>query len=97
MQDLNNSLTTYLKRGLFGTKMTSRQGSGEPNPNWIPTANNVARRVADKIDGDARGLYNDIFNIPTTAHFIGGCSIGDSLASGVVARINGDTGIRACT
>ena len=84
MQDLDNSLTTYLKRGFLGRKMTSRQGKGEPNPNWIPTANDVARRVADKIDGDPRGLYNDIFNIPTTAHFIGGCPIGDSPASGVV-------------
>lgn len=84
MQDLDNSLTTYLKRGLLGTKMTSRQGTGEPNPNWIPTANDVARRVADKIDGDPRGLYNDIVNIPTTAHFIGGCPIGDSPATGVV-------------
>jgi cholesterol oxidase len=84
MQDLNNSLTTYLKRGLFGRKMTSRQGTGEPNPNWIPIANEVTRRVADKIDGDPRGLYNDIFSIPTTAHFIGGCPIGDSPASGVV-------------
>ncbi len=84
MQDLDNSLTTYLKRGLFGTKMTSRQGTGAPNPNWIPTANEVTRRVADKIDGDPRGLYTDIFSIPSTAHFIGGCPIGDSPASGVV-------------
>jgi cholesterol oxidase len=84
MQDLDNSLITYLKLGLLGTKMTSREGTGEPNPNWIPTANDVTRRVADKIDGDPRGLYTDIFSIRTTAHFIGGCPIGDSPASGVV-------------
>ena len=84
MQDLDNSLTTYLKRGLFGTKMTSCQGKGEPNPNWIPIANDVARRAAEKLDGDPRGLYTDVFNTPTTAHFIGGCAIGDSPASGVV-------------
>jgi cholesterol oxidase len=81
---LNNSLTTYLKRGLFGTTMTSRQGKGEPNPNWIPMANEITRRVAEKINGDPRGLYGDIVNIPTTAHFIGGCPIGDSPATGVV-------------
>jgi cholesterol oxidase len=84
MQDLNNSLTTYLKRGLLGMKMTSRQGKGEPNPNWIPIANEITRRVAEKINGDPRGLYGDIVNIPTTAHFIGGCPIGDSPATGVV-------------
>jgi cholesterol oxidase len=84
MQDLNNSLTTYLKRGLFGTTMTSRQGKGEPNPNWIPIANEITRRVAAKINGDPRGLYGDIVNVPTTGHFIGGCPIGDSPATGVV-------------
>jgi cholesterol oxidase len=84
MQDLDNSLTTYLKRGIFGRKMTSRQGTGEPNPTWIPIANEVTRRAADKLDGDPRGLYTDIFSIPTTAHFLGGCPIGDSPTSGVV-------------
>ena len=84
MQDLNNSLTTYPKRGLFGTKMTSRQGVGAPNPNWIPVANDIARRAAAKLDGDPHGWYFDVVNRPTTAHFIGGCSIGDSPTTGVV-------------
>jgi cholesterol oxidase len=84
MQDLDNSLTTYLKRGLFGRKMATRQGRGEPNPNWNPVANDIARRAAEKLDGDARGYYFDIFNRPSTAHFIGGCPIGDSPATGVV-------------
>ncbi len=84
MQDCDNSLTTYLKRGLFGAKMTSRQGVGAPPPNWIPAANDVARRAAAKLDGDPRGYYLDILNRPTTYHFIGGCPIGDSPATGVV-------------
>ena len=96
MQDLNNSLTTYLKRGLFGTTMTSRQGEGAPNPNWIPVANEITRRAAAKLNGDPRGLYFDVVNIPTTAHFIGGCPIGDSPATGVVdpyQRIYGYPGL----
>jgi cholesterol oxidase len=84
MQDPDNSLTIYLKRGLFGAKLASRQGRGEPNPNWNPVAHDVARRAAAKIDGDARGYCFDVFNRPTTAHFIGGCPIGDSPATGVV-------------
>jgi cholesterol oxidase len=84
MQDLNNSLTTYLKRGLFGAKMTSRQGVGAPNPNWNPVGNDVVRLAAEKIDGDPRGYYFDVVNRPTTAHFIGGCPIGDSAITGVV-------------
>jgi cholesterol oxidase len=84
MQDLDNSLTTYLKRGPFGMKMASRQGRGEPNQDWIPAANDIARRVADKIDGDPRGNYGDVVHRPNTAHFIGGCVIGDSPETGVV-------------
>ena len=30
------------------------------------------------------GTWLDLFSIPTTAHFIGGCAIGDSPASGVI-------------
>lgn len=84
MQDLDNSLTTYLRRGLLGMKMASRQGKGAPNQNWIPVANDVARRVADKIDGDPHVMYGDIVNKPATGHFIGGCALGDSPESGVV-------------
>jgi cholesterol oxidase len=40
--------------------------------------------VAAKLDGDPRGYYFDLFNRPTTAHFIGGCPIGDSPTTGVV-------------
>ncbi|RYJ00316.1 MAG: cholesterol oxidase, partial [Actinomycetales bacterium] len=32
MQSLDNSITTFLKRGPFGTKLSSKQGEGEPNP-----------------------------------------------------------------
>jgi cholesterol oxidase len=84
MQDLDNSLTTYLKRGLFGRKMQSRHGAGAPNQDWIPVANDVTRRAAAKLDGDPRASYFDLIGRPTTAHFIGGCVIGDSPATGVV-------------
>jgi cholesterol oxidase len=84
MQDLDNSLTTYLKRGLFGRKMDSRQGRGAPNQDWIPVANDVTRRAAAKLGGDPHGFYDDLFGRPTTAHFVGGCVIGDSESTGVV-------------
>ncbi len=54
MQNLDNSITTYTKRGVLGRrKVTSRQGHGEPNPTWIPVGNEATRRIADKIDGVA--------------------------------------------
>ena len=58
--------------------MTSKQGHGEPNPTWIPAGNEVTRRIAKKIDGVAGGTWGELFNIPLTAHFLGGAAIGDS-------------------
>jgi cholesterol oxidase len=84
MQSLDNSLTTYTRRGLFGRKMTTRQGDGEPNPVWIPAGHDVTRRVAEKIDGIPGGGWPDLANIPLTGHFIGGCPIGDCAETGVV-------------
>ncbi|ASR35166.1 cholesterol oxidase [Prauserella marina] len=84
MQSLDNSITTYPKRGIFGTRLTSRQGIGEPNPTWIPSGHDVARRVAGKIGGIAGAGWNDLANLPLTGHFIGGCTIGDSPDTGVV-------------
>lgn len=84
MQSLDNSLTTYLKRGLFGKRMTTRQGTGEPNPEWIPTAHRVARDLARRVDGLAGGTSADLIGIPMTAHFIGGCAIGTSITEGVI-------------
>ncbi|WP_249645406.1 GMC family oxidoreductase [Nocardia sputi] len=84
MQSVDNSITTYTKRGLFGRKMTTRQGAGEPNPTWLPAGHEVAHRVADKIDGIPTAGWSALFDIPMTGHFIGGCVIGDSPEAGVV-------------
>lgn len=84
MQSLDNSITTFLRRGPFGSYLTSKQGRGEPNPEWIPTAHRVARDLAKRIDGLAGGTSADLIGIPMTAHFIGGCAIGTSITEGVV-------------
>ncbi|WP_328614144.1 GMC family oxidoreductase [Amycolatopsis sp. NBC_00355] len=84
MQTLDNSVTTYTKRGLFGRRMTTKQGAGDPSPSWIPAGHEVTRRVAEKIGGLPQGAWTDLANIPITGHFIGGCAIGDSPATGVV-------------
>ncbi len=86
MQTLDNSITTYPKR-IPGTKkwrLTSRQGHGQPNPTWIPVANDVVRRMAQLMGGTAGSSIGEPFNMPMTAHFIGGCAIGTSPDSGVV-------------
>jgi cholesterol oxidase len=85
MQHLDNSITTYTKRGKLGIRWyTSKQGHGEPNPTWIPVGNQVTRRIADKIDAVAGGTWGELFNIPLTAHFLGGAVIGDNAEHGVI-------------
>jgi cholesterol oxidase len=85
MQHLDNSITTFTRRTRLGLRrMTSKQGHGEPNPTWIPVGNEVTRRVAEKIDGVAGGTWGELFNIPLTAHFLGGAVIGDSPETGVI-------------
>ncbi|WP_035719176.1 FAD-dependent oxidoreductase [Gordonia shandongensis] len=84
MQNLDNSITTFTTRGLFGRKLSSRQGHGKPNPTWIPAGNEVTRRIAEKIGGVPAGTWGEVFNVPMTAHFLGGCVIGDDSESGVI-------------
>ncbi|MBF5044540.1 GMC family oxidoreductase [Aggregicoccus sp. 17bor-14] len=97
MQSHDNSLRLRLKRGLFGAKLTTEQGHGEPNPTWIPVANEAARIAAKKMGGRAYGSWFEaLFNVPTTAHIIGGCPIGDSRETGVIDpyhRVYGHAGL----
>ncbi|MFI5957861.1 FAD-dependent oxidoreductase [Cryptosporangium sp. NPDC051539] len=85
MQSADNSLTTYTRRTLFGRRrMTTRQGHGAPNPTYLPLGHEATRRTAERIGGMAGGTLVEAFDVPMTAHFIGGCAIGDSRETGVV-------------
>ena len=84
MQTRDNSITCRLKRGLLGRHLTSVPGHGEPNPTWIPVGHQVVRSIARRIGGFPAGGWNDVVNIPMTAHLIGGAVIGDGPERGVV-------------
>jgi cholesterol oxidase len=96
MQTLDNSITTRWVRGRLGWRMTSEQGHGLPNPTYIPIAYEATRRMADVLGGTAGGNVGEVFDRPLTAHFIGGCTIGDSPSTGVVdpwQRLYGHEGL----
>jgi len=84
MQSLDNSLTTRYRRGLFGGGLRSRPGHGEPSPTWIPAGNEATRKLAAQIDGIAGGSVTEAFDIPLTAHILGGAPIGASADDGVI-------------
>ncbi len=85
MQSLDNRIRVSLKKGLFGTRLTSTQDSADPNPTYIPVANEAARVVADTIGGQPSSALNEVLlDTPTTAHIIGGACIGATRKTGVV-------------
>jgi cholesterol oxidase len=97
MQTADNSITVTEKRGLLGRRrLSAGLGEGEPNPTWIPVAHKAVRMLAEELDATAGGTWFDLFNIPTTAHFIGGCVIGETPETGVVDpyhRVHGHPGL----
>ena len=84
MQNVDSSMSLSGKRGLFGWRLTSENSSDHPNATFIPEANEVARRIANRNGGIAGGHIGDLINAPFTAHFVGGCVIGDSPETGVI-------------
>jgi cholesterol oxidase len=85
MQTLDNSITTvWRQRGPVGY-MSSEQGHGAPNPTYIPPAYEAVRRLARVMrTKNHYGSLGEPLSMPLTAHFIGGCAIGDSPKTGVV-------------
>jgi cholesterol oxidase len=85
MQTLDNSLTVHYRRSWYGRRrLTTSQGHGRPNPRWIPPGHRAVRLLAEEIDGMAGGSWADVFNVPITAHILGGAVIGDSPEHGVI-------------
>ncbi|MET9082600.1 GMC family oxidoreductase [Streptomyces sp. NPDC004237] len=97
MQSLDNSLTTYLKPdGVGKGLLTARQGHGAPNPKQIKAASEAATVLAAEINGFAGSNVGELMGTPLTAHFLGGCPIGDSRETGVIDpyhRVYGHPGI----
>ena len=97
MQSLDNSLTTYLKQdGVGKGLLTARQGHGAPNPKQIKAASQAASVIAADINGFAGSNVGELMGTPLTAHFLGGCPIGDSPETGVIDpyhRLYGHPGV----
>jgi cholesterol oxidase len=88
MQPVDNHLRYELRRRWywpFSKKLDSAPGGGVPAPTYIPVANLVARKMAEKMDGVPQsGLLEVLFDKASTAHILGGCPIGESPEDGVV-------------
>jgi cholesterol oxidase len=90
MQTLDNAIRLRPKRRLFGrgVRLQTEQDPEKPNPTFIPAADRVTRWMAERTGGVAQGGLNEVFNIPTTAHILGGAVIGADPQHGVVDADN---------
>ncbi len=91
MQTLDTAMRLKPKRRLLGrrVKLTTEQDPERPNPTFIPVAEKAANWWASKTGGFATSNnFEAIFNIPTTAHILGGAVIGDGPEHGVVDGAN---------
>jgi cholesterol oxidase len=86
MQTLDNAIALRPRKGPFGTMwLTTEQDSERPNPTFIPIANRAAEWFARRTGGIAQSaIFEALFNIPTTAHILGGAVIARSAQEGVV-------------
>jgi cholesterol oxidase len=58
---------------------------GENIPTFIPSANEFAFKAAEIFNGHAMSMSSEIlFNIPSTAHILGGCPMGKDASTGVI-------------
>jgi len=91
MQTLDNAIRLRSRRRLLGggVRLATEQDPERPIPRFIPAANQAAEWMAAKVGGMAQsGTTESGFNIPTTAHILGGAVIGRDPAHGVVDSSN---------
>lgn len=88
MQTLDNSLQVVQKRSWLrlGQKvLSSSPEGGSKAPSYIPLANDFTRRLAARMNAIPGSAINEVLlDVPTTAHILGGCGMGNSPAEGVI-------------
>jgi len=85
MQALEGHIEMRWERPWFWPFRKFLVSRGAKVPTYIPQANAFARKVAEVSGGTSMSMLPEIlFNIPATAHCIGGCVMADSPARGVV-------------
>jgi cholesterol oxidase len=86
MQTLDNAIALRPKLKRNGdVRLSTEQDPERPNPTFIPVANEAAEWLAERTGGIAQSSLSEaLFNVPNTAHILGGATIGHSPEDGVV-------------
>ncbi len=85
MQALDGHIDMCWERPWFWPFRKFLVSRGQRVPTFIPAANEFAQKFANVSGGTAMSMLPEIlFDVPGTAHCLGGCVIADSPANGVV-------------
>jgi cholesterol oxidase len=89
MRALNETLRLELGANLwtgFRSGLVTRLQDRENGPRaFMPEATDLLQRFAREVDGVPLSLLTETLNgVPTTAHLLGGCCMGETPASGVI-------------
>jgi cholesterol oxidase len=86
MQTLDNAIALRPKLKRNGdVRLRTEQDPERPTPTFIPVANEAAAWLAERTGGIAQSSVSEaLFNVPNTAHILGGATIGHSPEDGVV-------------
>jgi len=85
MQAVDGEIQMRWRRLWFWPFRKFLVSGGDKVPTYIPQANQFAKKFAEVAGGTAMSTLPEIlFDVPGTAHCIGGCVIADSPAHGVV-------------
>jgi cholesterol oxidase len=86
MQTLDNAIALRPKVTRSGeVRLQTEQDPEKPNPTYIPVANQAAEWIAERTGGFPQSSAGEaLFNVPSTAHILGGAVIGHSPEDGVV-------------
>ncbi|MGB0591920.1 MAG: GMC oxidoreductase [Myxococcota bacterium] len=101
MQPVRSHMRFVFKRrwwAPWSRTLQTRNDGDERVKATIPIGNEVATRIAKRVGGQTRSVLTEVlFNVPTTAHIMGGCAIGSSRERGVVdghCQVHGVDGLR---
>ena len=88
MQKIDNYLNLEYKRRwwrLGKRSMNSNWNTEKKIPSYIPIANEFAKRMAEKTNGNPGSCLPEVlFNTSSTAHILGGCIMSDTSENGVI-------------
>ncbi|TSA25331.1 MAG: hypothetical protein D4R67_10350 [Bacteroidetes bacterium] len=85
MQTVDSAMRMTLRKGLFRKQLTIRNDGKKRVNAFIPVGQEVMNRYAEKAGAIPQNSTMEIlFNVPSTAHILGGCPMGENSKEGVI-------------